>query len=250
VKIVVNNQLINYNLSGQGKMVLLVHGWGQGSKDLQVVYEGLKSDYQVVSLDLPGFGESEPPKQAWDMDNYVQTIEDFLTKLNLTNVYAAIGHSNGGAILIRAVSTKKISLDKLILIASAGIRDSHQTRRVVLKIIAKVGNVATFWLPSRYRQALRLNLYGVAGSDEHVLPELKETFRKIVKQDVKNDASKVDVNTLIINADGDKAIPVSDGQEYNRLIKNSRLAIVNNAGHFIQNDQPEQTLSIIKGFLK
>lgn len=210
----------------------------------------LAKDYQVLSVDLPGFGKTEAPKEVWDLDNYSEFLESLLKKLGLHDLYAVVGHSNGGAIAIRAINLGKLKPKKLVLLSAAGIRSGQTLKRVVLKIIAKTGNIATIWMPERNRRALRESLYGAAGSDMLVVPGLQETFKKSVRQDVQADAAKLTLPTLLIFAQGDKAVPVSDGRSYNRLIKKSKLEVLGDSGHFVHHDQPAETLRLIKEFLK
>jgi pimeloyl-ACP methyl ester carboxylesterase len=236
VKVVVNNQLVNYRLNGQGKLIILLHGWGDNISGLKSLDEELAKFYQVLAIDLPGFGESELPKKPWRLNDYAQLVAGEIKKLELEEPFAAIGHSNGGAVLIKAVSQKIIIPSKLILIAASGVRTGQTLKRITLSIFAKTGNLATIWLPERYRMSLRSTLYGMAGSDMLIVPELRETFKLVVP-------------TLLIYAENDQAAPISVGKTYNKLINNSKLEIVASSGHFIHLDQPEQTLSLITEFL-
>lgn len=248
MNVIVDDLLINYELIGQGPLVLFLHGWGDKASGLSILFKSLNG-FTKLAVDLPGFGASEQPKEPWNLDNYSVFLADLLKKLNLDNPYAVIGHSNGGALAIRAIAINKVRTDKLILIAASGIREVHRIRRLCLKIIAKVGNLLTLGLPERYRQALRKSLYGVAGSDMLVEPKLKETFKRTVRQDVKVDATKLTIPTLLIYAFNDKAVPINDGRTYNKLIKNSKLEIIENASHFIHLDQPDKVSLLIKEFL-
>jgi pimeloyl-ACP methyl ester carboxylesterase len=250
VKVVVQNLLTNYHESGEGKLVLLLHGWGDNLRTFSSLQKDLSKEYKVVSLDLPGFGETQAPNEAWGLEDYAVFIGDFLKKLKLSQPYGAIGHSNGGAALIKAVATGNVKPDRLVLIAASGVRDTDSFKRFILKIIAKTGDVATIWMPERYRQGLRKSLYGVAGSDMMVVPELKETFKRTVREDLQEDATHITTDTLLIYSKGDRAVPISVATTYNSLIVNSKLETVDAAGHFIHQDQPEQTLRLIEGFLK
>jgi pimeloyl-ACP methyl ester carboxylesterase len=249
VNIVVDQLLTNYQLTGKGRLVLLLHGWGDSASGLNGLQKALSENYQVLAPDLPGFGNTEPPKEAWDLDNYSHFIYSILQKLGLGQPYAVIGHSNGGALAIRAISLNELKPDKLVLLASAGVRTNSPNKRFILKIIAKTGNVATLWMPERYRQALKKSLYGAAGSDMLVVPVLKDTFKKTVRQDVQADAAAINIPSLLIYAANDNAIPIADGTQYHSLIKNSSLEIVEDAGHFVHLDQPEKITSLIEGFL-
>ena len=249
MQIIVDDLLINYQLSGKGKLVLLLHGWGDSSKGVAILNGQLSKQYRVLSVDLPGFGASQAPKSVWDLDNYSTFLSNLLAKLELPQPYAVIGHSNGGALAIRATSLGSLKPEKLVLLAASGIRSGQQSKRLLLKVLAKTGNVATLWMPERYRKALRTSLYGAAGSDMLVAPQLEETFKKTVRQDVQADAAKLQVPTLLIYGEDDRAVPLADGKKYNELIKNSELKILD-AEHFVHLDQPDEVLQSIQEFLK
>lgn len=250
MNIIVDELLVNYQLVGNGKLVVLLHGWGDSSQGLSGLQASLAKDYKVLALDLPGFGATQAPKAVWDLDNYGGFVRDTLAKLELGSPYALIGHSNGGAVAIRAVSLTILRPQKLILMAAAGIRTGNTLKRLALKIVAKTGNIATIWMPERYRRKLRESLYGVAGSDMLVVPELQETFKKSVRQDVQKDAVKITIPTLLIYGQNDRAVPVVDGQKYHQLIKNSKLEIVPEAEHFVHLDQSAKVVQLIEEFLR
>jgi pimeloyl-ACP methyl ester carboxylesterase len=201
-------------------------------------------------VDLPGFGKTQAPETAWDLDNYAKFLNSLLSKLKLNKPYAVVGHSNGGALAVRAISLGEVKPDKLILMAASGVRTNNKTKRLILKIIAKTGNIATLWLPERQRRNLRKSLYGAAGSDMLVAPHLQDTFKKTVRQDVQGDAAALDLPTLLIYAAKDDAIPVADGKQYHSLISGSKLEIIPESGHFVHLDQPQKVFKLIEDFLK
>ncbi len=250
MQIVVNELLTQYELSGKGKLVVILHGWGDNSKGVANLQNEIVKTNQVLVLDLPGFGATQAPKEIWGLDNYAGFVDAVIKKLGLKQAYAIIGHSNGGALAIRATARGILKPEKLLLIAASGIRNGGGPRRLALKTAAKIGNAVTLWMPQGYRQALRKRLYRAAGSDMLIVPELQETFKKTVSQDVQEDAASVTVPTLLIYGEKDKATPVSYGRTYETLIKDSHLEVIAGAGHFVHLDQPEQTLKLIKEFLK
>lgn len=250
MNIVVDNLLTNYTLSGKGKLVLVLHGWGDSVRGVAGLQKALSADYKVLALDLPGFGGSQAPTSAWDLDDYARFVAAVLKKLDLQEPHAVIGHSNGGALAIRTVSMGLVKPAKLVLLAASGVRTNSQTKRFFLKVVAKTGNAATIWMPGRYRRALRKGLYGAAGSDILVMPQLEDTFKKTVRQDVQGDAAAISIPTLLVYAADDDAIPVADGKQYNSLIKHSKLHVIKDAGHFVHQDQPEKVTGLIQEFLR
>lgn len=209
----------------------------------------LAKTYQTVALDLPGFGGSQTPQSTWGLDDYTRLIAAFLKKINIEPC-AIIGHSNGGTLAIRGLAEGTLKTNKLVLIAAAGIRTSQPIRRLILKIVAKIGNVATIGFPKQQRSRLKTALYSAAGSDMMVVPQMEETFKRIVRHDVQADAIKLKLPVLLIYGAQDKAAPLSYGRIYQRLIEGSKLVIINDAGHFLHLDAPEKVSSEILEFLK
>lgn len=250
MQIVVDKLLTRYELSGRGRLVLLLHGWGDDHRTFDDLRKKLDPKYRVLALDLPGFGGTERPAGVWNLDDYAGFVKAALDKLQLEQPYAIVGHSNGGALAIRAVSLNLLRPRKLALLAASGVRTNNRAKRFFFKAVAKTGNAATVWLPERYRQTLRKGLYGMAGSDMLAVPELKDTFKKTVRQDVQADAAAINVPTLLIYAADDDYVPLADGRHYLSLIKGSRLEVVANAGHFVHHDQPGQVTKLIEEFLK
>jgi pimeloyl-ACP methyl ester carboxylesterase len=250
MQVVVDGLLTNYELTGKGKLVLLLHGWGDSAKGLASLQTSLTKKYQVLVPDLPGFGATQAPDGVWNLDNYADFARALLKKLDLLQPYVVIGHSNGGALAVRAVALGRLKPERLVLLAASGVRTNNLLKRWLLKIIAKTGNIATLWMPERYRQNLRKSLYGAAGSDMLVMPELQDTFKKTVRQDVQADAAGINIPTLLIYAADDKAVPLSDGRQYHSLISGSRLEIIKQAGHFVHQDQPAQVAQLIEEFLQ
>lgn len=249
MQIIVDGLVTSYQRSGKGKTLLFIHGWGDDGRTYKDLLEIFEKNYDCIALDLPGFGRSDPPKTPWTLDDYGAFLASFLKKIKVKTIYGVIGHSNGGGLAIRALSLKKISAKRLALLSSAGIRNKRTVKRLIIKIIAKIGRVLTFWLPKSGRQALQNRLYGAIGSDILIVPALRETFKLTVRQDIREDAAKLKLPTLLIYGDEDKATPVSDGQLLVSLISKSRFEMLM-GGHFIHHDQPDNVAKLIGGFLK
>ena len=249
MQVVVDNLLTNYQLQGKGKLVLFLHGWGDSSQGSLALQNELTKSYTVLAPDLPGFGKTQAPDKGWDLDDYAHFIKSFLDKLRLEQPYAVIGHSNGGAIAIRASAQKVLEPHKIVLLAAAGIRSDGSLKRGLLQVLAKTGNIATIGLPERYRRNLRESLYKSAGSDALLVEGMKETFKKTVRQDVQADAKVLQQPTLLVYGAQDKAVPPYMGERYAQLIQNSSLQMIE-AGHFVHLDKPAEVTSLIQDFLR
>lgn len=249
MQIIIDNLMTSYSVAGKGPVVLFLHGWGDNKETFSTLSNELSGSYHVVSVDLPGFGATEAPSTAWGLDDYCIWVANFIKKLKVDSVYAVIGHSNGGAIAIKSLSGQYIDSKKLILLASSGIRTKDSVKKIINNMIAKIGKAITIFLPKNQKQILRRKMYRSMGSDITVAPHMEETFKNVVAEDIVAQTKNINIPTLIIYGDDDTYTPPEFGRELSENIKDSKLIIVPNAGHFIQKDAPEVVNSAIRKFL-
>ena len=247
MQIVVQQLVTNYTRVGKGKQVLILHGWGDDSQSWLPFAKALGKDYECIVPDLPGFGGTEPPTSVWNLKNYAEFMRDFLQKIEV-KPYAIIGHSNGGAIAIKALGQGLVQSDKLLLLASAGVRG--EDRKTGLKVVAKIGKAVSRPLPKKIRSRLRTALYKKSGSDLLVAEHLETTFKRIVADDVREDAAYLSTPTLLVYGELDPATPLRYGIKLKEVIEGSQLKTIADAGHFLHIDTEHQVLTITREFLR
>ena len=121
IKIVIDDLNINYIKQGNGKAVLILPGWGTTINTYMSMINDISPYATVYCLDMPGFGESDEPKQRWNLDSYIDFVINFIKSQDIKEL-DLIGHSNGGRIIIKLMSKKlDFKVNKIILIGSAGI---------------------------------------------------------------------------------------------------------------------------------
>lgn len=101
---------------GQGKDVVLLHGWGLHSGIWQSFVEGLAKQYRVHMLDLPGHGYSHDCQVSFNLESVCECIENYITSINKPVVL--LGWSLGGLIALSIVLRKEVNIEKLVLLAS------------------------------------------------------------------------------------------------------------------------------------
>lgn len=250
MKLVVNQILVDYAIVGSGQPILFLHGWASSQAAFKDLVATLSSKFSCLTLDLPGFGQSEAPHKAWTVDDYSDFLHEFLAKLNYGQpLFAVVGHSNGGTIAIHGLASGAIHAQKLVLLGSAGVRNKDAAKKSALKIIAKTGKVVTKPLPAKVQNKLRGKLYSSIGSDMLLLPHMEETFKNIVGQDVTQEAGLVRARTLLIYGAQDDQTPVADGEKLTSIIPDARMEVVSDAGHFVQQDATEVVNRLVGEFL-
>ena len=249
MQVIVDGLLTHYERSGKGKVVVLLHGWGDRAAGLDILRAALAERFTVIVPDLPGFGSTAAPHGVWGLADYARFVAAFLQKIGKKDIYAFVGHSNGGAIAIRGLSSGMLAADRLILLASAGIRDTYSGRNKALRMAVKTGKLLASPLPASIKQRLRRGVYTAIGSDMLVAEHLQETFKRIVADDVRADAAKLALPTLLVYGEADTATPVGYGETFHELIPGSTLEILPGAGHFVYMDRPRDVTRAIEEFL-
>ncbi len=245
-KIQVEDLNLNYVKKGSGSPVLLLHGWGQSSACFDAIIDELSKTKEVYALDLPGFGDSDEPKYAFDIYDYEYIVAKFIEQLNLKNV-SLIGHSFGGRIsIIYSASTDNV--DKLILTGAAGIKPKRSLRYYLavyhykyMKLLCKTP------LYFQYRD----DLVSQAGSSDYKSASdiMKQVLSKVVNQDLEHLLTEIDNETLLYWGAQDDATPLNDGYIMNDKIPNSNLIIKQDAGHYAFLQHQEDFILNVKKIL-
>lgn len=249
MNVVVSGLMTSYQKTGNGKVIILLHGWGDSSVTFSGLIDQLQNKYTIYALDLPGFGGTEPPYRAWGISDYTKFIAEWLKKIDVKDVEAFVGHSYGGACAISGVGGGILKPKKLVLLSSSGIRDVYKVRRLALKSAAKLVRVPLGVLPGRLRTRLKRKAYMAIGSDAMLLPHMELTFKRLINEDLQSVAKKISVPTLLIYGTKDQDTPIKYGRLFHEAINNSRLEIIE-SGHFLHQEQPGQVAKLVKDFLQ
>lgn len=249
MQVVVDSLLVNYQKVGRGPLVVCLPGWGDGARSFKPLASRLADNYTLIALDLPGF-DGQSLSSAWGLADFARFIEAFLAKVKARNVYAIIGHSNGGAIAIRGLADNSLQCSKLVLLSSAGVRHARAGRKLLLNAISKAGKMITAPLPAATKHTLRSKYYDKIGSDYLFLPHLQETFKLVVNEDVRSAAATVNIPALLVYGEHDTDTPPLQGRLLAEALTNARLEVIDGAGHFVHQEQTETVAELINEFLE
>lgn len=244
----INGIKISYKDEGQGKVVLLLHGWGANKESLDLIFSHLKPSFRVISLDLPGFGKSKEPPHFFDAKDYSEFLKAFIEKMEI-EPFCALGHSNGGRILIKAASSW-LKIKKLILVDSAGLKKHHGPIYYIRVYSYKIGK-KILKLPLLNKTKLYDKLIKNAGSEDYKnsSPVMRATMSALLAEDMSALLPQIKAETLLIWGEKDTATPLWQGKKMEKLIKGSGLVEIKGGGHFSYIDNPGKVLSAIGYFL-
>jgi len=244
MEVVINGIKTNYQVFGEGEPFLILHGWGSNSDRWANVADliskgvpGGPGPFKVIVPDLPGFGKTDVLSAPWDTNKYINFIEQFIKELNIGEFYL-FGHSFGGALTAKIAVKHVQDVKKLFLVSAACVREKT-AKKNVYKRGAKFIKLFKF-LP--YYALFRKAVYKyIIRRSDYIYFEgvMKETYLKVVAEDVSFQLPFIKVPTVIIWGDKDDSTPIEDAKVINEKIKNSRLVIIPGAGHRLNKENAE-----------
>lgn len=228
--------------------VYILHGWTL-AKDSREKWQPFitqlgKRGLEPVFVSLPGFSEQELAN-PWSIDDYVSWLLELLPK---DEKVVLIGHSFGGHIAVTFAAIYPERMDKLVLIASSGLRERDPKavlKRVVFSLVAKLGKKLTS------SEQLRSVLYKLAREKDYLSasPVMRETMKLAISHDVLPLLAKVRTRSCIIWGKNDKVTPLSLGKVFENQIKNSTLHVLPDERHSPQFTNASGVAEVASEFL-
>lgn len=232
--------LVQWNLEN----ILILHWWWWSSSSWLEYWEILsKNWFNVIIPDLPGFGKTKLTK-VFNLEEYAIVIEEFCKEIWL-NDFILMWHSNWGSISILLENRWNISIKKLVLNNSAGIRNDKK-RNLKRKILNYISNNFDFFKNLKVFKKTRKLFYKIIWNQDYInaekTPFLKETYQNIIKTDLQNQIKNIKKDTLLIRWEKDTYTPLSDAYFMRNNIKKSKLCILDNETHWIHLKNPKRLI--------
>lgn len=253
IKTNINGLNINCIEKGEGENVLIIPGWGTNYNVYKNMVENISTYAKVFYFDMPGFGESEEPKESWNLDKFVDLVKKFIKINNMDNV-TLIGHSNGGRIIIKMISEGNLDfkVKRVILIGSAGIVHKKTGKQKMKLSIVKFGKkVLSFSIIKKIFPNAIENLKKKMGSEDYrnATPVMRDTLVKLVNEDLRDCLPKINVPTLLLWGENDTETPLEDAKIMEKEIPDAGLVTFKNCSHYVFLERPVQINNIINNFI-
>ena len=253
MNIEVDGYNVCYQITGSGnETAVILQGWGTHLGMYDSVAAAINEKYRVVQLDLPGFGSSDEPREAWDVDAFADFFCKFAEALEIKDVIL-IGHSYGGRMIIKLASREKLpfSIRKIVLIDSAGIMPKRSMKQKIkvrwYKIVKKIVNIRLVYalFPEvvedwRSRQG--------SADYRNASPMMRKCLVMAVNEDLTHLLPKIKQETLLIWGDRDTATPLADAKIMEEQISGAGLVVLQGAGHFSFLDSPVVFRNVMKSY--
>lgn len=264
----IRGRRINYVDIGDGEMTpaLLIHGLGGNWQNWLENIPRLAQDRRVVALDLPGFGDSEMPREEISISGYGEVAVEFARAVGLDQPVDVIGNSMGGFIAAEIGVNHPDFARRIVLCSAAGISITNLKRRPVLtaaRITAAVTNLAlarrtaiakrpglrhaamayVFRHPSRIAADLAYQVLTGSGK-----PGFIDGLDALTDYDFRDRLDDVKAPVLLVWGEDDNLVPVTDADEFERLIPNARKVIFEDTGHVPMLERPQSFNDVVVDF--
>lgn len=246
----IDDAKVCYRISGKGNDAVLLHGWGGQKESFAQVHRHLEAHFRTCSIDLPGFGQSDPPRQVWGSGDYAEFLRRLLQKLGIRDPII-IGHSFGGKVAVTLASIMPVR--KLVLVNSAGIRPKRGFKYYSKVTFYKaVKHLVRLPILKWYSDQILGTIRGkVASRDyQNASGVMREILVRVVNEDLKTLLPYVKAPTLLIWGENDQATPLSSGKLMEKLIPDSGLVVLTGTGHFSYLEKMSEFLLILDNFFQ
>ncbi|HSX47054.1 MAG TPA: alpha/beta hydrolase [Patescibacteria group bacterium] len=225
--------------------VFIIHGWTYSlDKWTSLVSILEQQGIEVVQLHVPGL--TTTTDHAWDMPGYVAWLKQ---QLDGETRPIVIGHSNGGRIALNYAVAYPNSLEKLILIDSAGIYHGDivsKLKRGTFKAVAKLGK------PLAKVPLIKKVFYKLIGAKDYyrASEDMKQTMKNMLAADKQLDVSSIAVPVQLIWGADDTATPIADAKKLQARLAHATLDVIPGTGHSPHATHPSEVAAIIMKALK
>ncbi len=254
MEISINGKRVQYIDQGSGThTVLLLHGWGVDGTLYHLLTDHLSTYCRVLIPDLPGFGASEEPDRPYSPADFANFVLDFTNALGVTEVIA-MGHSNGGRVLIELLAREQCPLviTKAILLDSAGIPAKHSlsyyARVYTFKCLKRILRLPI--IRSLFPHAVEKAQQRFGSADyQKASPVMRQSMVIALKTDMTPLLSRIRIPTLLIWGKDDTATPLRDAHIMEQHIPDAGLVVLA-GGHYAFAESFGQCRRVLDSFLR
>lgn len=249
------------------RILVLVHGLSTPSWVFSGLIRGLLGlRYRVLSYDLYGRGFSDRVRGKQTLAFHVRQLDELIDAVGITTPVTLLGYSMGGAIASKFAADEPDRVDRLILIAPAGM--VYKPSRLLA--VARRNRLIGGWLwgvlggrqlmngaradagkapdlpdlVHRMRAELRRRGYlrAILSSERHTLSQSMQAVHREI--------GAMYIPTLAIWGQDDPVIPIQSVGELAKWNRQARQEVVENVGHGLAYTHPDEVLAEIRDFLR
>jgi len=254
---------IRYVRAGSGPTVILIHGLASSIYSWADVIGPLSAEFDVVAIDLPGFGASSQPADL-SFDDNPRAVLGVMDSLGIEKAHF-VGNSMGGALSLYLAARHPARVDRVVVLDAAGFAMKPNERPFLVQFLASGATAAIAErLPVR-RPLTRATLNHLIHDrsrvteeriDEYVAPLQRpgalEATRSLLHSRFDErfvpDLALIRAKTLVVWGRFDPWLPLEDADRFVAAISGARKVVLE-TGHMPQEERPAEVAQLIGEFL-
>jgi pimeloyl-ACP methyl ester carboxylesterase len=254
---------IRYVRKGQGPTLILIHGLASSIYTWADVIGPLSEKFDVIALDLPGFGASSQPADL-SFDDNPNAVLGLMDALGVSRAHFA-GNSMGGAVSLLIAARKPERVDRLVVLDSAGFNMKPNERPFVVQLLAsRAAGALSDGLPIR-RFLTATTLRHLIRDDSRVTEErINEYVAPLLRpgallsarslllsrldERFEADLGAIAAPTLVVWGRFDPWLPEAHADRFVAAIRGARKVVLE-TGHMPQEEKPSDVARLIGEFL-
>lgn len=240
--------------TGKGPVLLLLHGFCESHKVWIELIPELSKHFRLLVPDLPGFGQSKPPRDSFALADVAESIVQWLAARVDTPV-AVIGHSLGGYISLGMVHAHPSLFTGLVLFQSTAYADIDEKREGRDRTIGEIETrgipefVRTF-IPRLFFDKEHPAIPGLV-RDAETLPEeaVKGYVRAMRDRPDRTDVLKaLGQRVLLLGGAEDTFVPVEQLREQQQLAPGIECQFLERSVHMGMLENPQISMDSLQSF--
>ena len=271
-KVVLHGHELSYADSGEGPVVLFIHGILGSQQQWSHLVDVMDDDHRMVLPDLFGHGESAKPMGDYSLSSHAATMRDLLDHLGVDRV-TLVGHSLGGGIAMQFFYLFPERVERLVLVSSGGLgREVNVALRAatlpgaaqvlsvaasatVLSQVEALGKAASKagWRPGADISAIWKGFSSLG--DRESRRAFLATTRAVIDIGGQSISAhdhlegSLPIPTLIVWGSKDHMIPASHARSVEESLPECQVEIFDGAGHFPHLDDPDRFARVLREFI-
>ena len=255
--------IIDYEIIGSGRPVLIIHGWGISKITMKAAFEPVFAtleNYKRYYIDLPGMGGPEHG-DVKDSDDILEILHGFATDV-IGEKFIIAGQSYGGLLTRGFVNKYPELIEKIILLVPCIIPGVRQGRVEPLTVVERDDEFLSTLTKEQYDNFTMMNVVLTREVWERynssVQPALDiadwDFLNNVLEGSFSFDPDDLDapctLPALIIAAKQDTEVGYKDQFDLMKIYPNSTYCAIERAGHNLQIEQPELFENTVRSWLQ